>query len=86
MRADPVLVSATRDRLLAFAEERNVEPITIWKAALGFVNPSVYRYIRDDKKSRPHPKTLAALNRWMDENADWRRSYSPGRPKSRTAA
>ena len=78
VRADPELVTATRERLLAFAAERNVEPITIWLAARGFVNPSAYAFVRGEKQSRPHPHTLAALNQWMDENPDWRRR-APGR-------
>ena len=71
MSVDPELVAATRDRLIGFSGVAGVQPITIAMKALGFVNPSLYRWVRGEK-SRIRPVTLARINRWMDENPDYR--------------
>ena len=75
MRADPDLVDLTLLRLEAFAQERGAAPSTVFKAAVGHNNQTLYLWLRRAPGYSPHPKTLAALNEWMDDMPDWRPKY-----------
>ena len=70
MRAESELSDATKQRLIEFAGAASAQPAMVAKAVLGYVNDSIYRWLRGDCQLRAH--TLATLNEWMDENTDWR--------------
>ena len=80
MRADPELDRLTRKRLIEFSGVASVKPITVAKKALGYVNPTVFRWVGGEG-ARLGGGTLARINQWMDENPGFRRGRAGSRPR-----
>ena len=74
MKRERYFDGVTQRRIMDLAERTGAQPTTICKAAIGRTLASWF----DGKGYGPRPHTLANINRWLDDNKDWR---PRGRPR-----